>query len=297
MRPIRTLQFSPGGRGVGRRARRRTRLLERRLRLPAGGRDRARAARDVLLPHQADNAERAGAAAVLVVDRERERPVAATLGNPGLRIPALALGAPAGEGLAGRRATVPVSAVSEARQIDQRHRRDGSGGRAARGDGRRSPRLRARRPRPERQRKRRRSAAAHRRAPGRRGPAAAVRVLGRRGDRPRRLAEVRERAAARRAAADRRLREPRHGRHARQRARGLRRRPHDRAGAAPPPPPRHRRGAARGQLRPRVVRALRHPRRRHLHRPRRLLPPALRHAAQRRPRRARDSRRAPRRKR
>ena len=64
---------------------------------------------------KADNAERAGAAAVLVVD-QGERPVAATLGSPGLRIPALALGAPAGEGLAGRRATVTVRAVSERRE-------------------------------------------------------------------------------------------------------------------------------------------------------------------------------------
>jgi Zn-dependent M28 family amino/carboxypeptidase len=61
------------------------------------------------------NAERAGAAAVLVVD-QNERPVAGTLARPGLRIPALALGSAAGEGLAGRRATVVVRAVSEQRE-------------------------------------------------------------------------------------------------------------------------------------------------------------------------------------
>ena len=52
---------------------------------------------------------------MLVVD-QNERPVAATLARPGLRIPALALGSAAGEGLAGRRATVVVRAVSEQRE-------------------------------------------------------------------------------------------------------------------------------------------------------------------------------------
>jgi Zn-dependent M28 family amino/carboxypeptidase len=49
---------------------------------------------------------------VLVRDQE-ERPVAATLASPGLRIPALALGS---EAAVGRRATVVVRAVSERRE-------------------------------------------------------------------------------------------------------------------------------------------------------------------------------------
>lgn len=61
------------------------------------------------------NAQRAGAAGALAVDQERE-PVAATLQRPGLRIPVLALGSDAGEGLAGRRATVTVEAVSSRRE-------------------------------------------------------------------------------------------------------------------------------------------------------------------------------------
>jgi Iap family predicted aminopeptidase len=60
-------------------------------------------------------AEQAGAAAALVVDQER-RPVAATLQRPGVRIPVLALGSAGGEGLAGRRATVTVHAVSSRRE-------------------------------------------------------------------------------------------------------------------------------------------------------------------------------------
>ena len=114
VRPIRTLQFSPGGRasGVVRAAG---------LGCSSGDFDALQAGEIALVQRgtcffriKADNAERAGAAAVLVVDQS-ERPVAATLGSPGLRIPALALGAPAGEGLEGRRATVAVSAVSERR--------------------------------------------------------------------------------------------------------------------------------------------------------------------------------------
>jgi Iap family predicted aminopeptidase len=60
-------------------------------------------------------AQRAGAAAVLVVDQEQQ-PVAASLQRPGVRIPALALGAAAGEGLAGRHARVRVRAESERRE-------------------------------------------------------------------------------------------------------------------------------------------------------------------------------------
>lgn len=115
VRPIRTLQFSPGGRasGVVRGAG---------LGCSSGDFDGLRAGEIALVERgtcffrvKAVNAERAGAAAVLVVD-QNERPVAATLGSPGLRIPALALGAPAGEGLEGRRATVSVRAVSERRE-------------------------------------------------------------------------------------------------------------------------------------------------------------------------------------
>jgi hypothetical protein len=115
VRPIRTLQFSPGGRASGV--------------VRAAGLGCSRGDFDALRPGEialvrrgtcffrikTDNAERAGATAVLVVD-QNERPVAATLGSPGLRIPALALGAPAGEGLEGRRATVTVRAVSERRE-------------------------------------------------------------------------------------------------------------------------------------------------------------------------------------
>jgi Zn-dependent M28 family amino/carboxypeptidase len=115
VRPIRTLQFSPGGRasGVVRAAG---------LGCSAGDFDTLREGEIALVERgtcffriKATNAERAGAAAVLVVD-QNERPVAATLGSPGLRIPALALGAAAGRGLEGRRATVAVRAVSERRE-------------------------------------------------------------------------------------------------------------------------------------------------------------------------------------
>jgi hypothetical protein len=84
--PIRTLQFSPGGpaSGVVRAAG---------LGCSSGDFDALRAGEIALVERgtcffriKADNAQRAGAAAVLVVD-SNERPVAATLGSPGLRIP------------------------------------------------------------------------------------------------------------------------------------------------------------------------------------------------------------------
>jgi Iap family predicted aminopeptidase len=64
---------------------------------------------------KARSAESAGAAALLVVDRERDDPPSATLGAPGTRIPVLALGASAGESL-GPRVRVAVDAVSERRR-------------------------------------------------------------------------------------------------------------------------------------------------------------------------------------
>ena len=57
----------------------------------------------------------------------------------------------------------------------------------------------------------------------------------------------------------------------------------DRGDAAPPPPTRCAAGAPGRQLRSCVVRDVQHPDRRDLHRPRRLLPRGVRHAAQRRP--------------
>jgi Peptidase family M28/PA domain len=113
--PIRTLQFSPGatasGRvvpaGLGCSASEFAALREGDVALVRRG--------TCFFRDKALNAQRAGAAAALVVDQER-RPVAASLQRPGLRIPVLALGAGAGEGLAGRRATVTVDAVSSRRE-------------------------------------------------------------------------------------------------------------------------------------------------------------------------------------
>jgi hypothetical protein len=115
VRPIRTMQFSAGGRAAGR--------------VRAAGRGCSAGAFAALRDGEialvrrgvcffrvkALNAQRAGAAAVLVVD-QGERPVAGSLQRPGVRIPALALGSAAGERLAGRRARVRVRAVSERRE-------------------------------------------------------------------------------------------------------------------------------------------------------------------------------------
>jgi len=114
-RPIRTLQFSPGGTasgrvrtaGLGCSAEDFGALREGEVALVRRG--------TCFFRDKALNAERAGAAAALVVDTER-RPVAATLQRPGLRIPVLALGAGADDGLAGRRVTVRVDAVSTRRE-------------------------------------------------------------------------------------------------------------------------------------------------------------------------------------
>jgi hypothetical protein len=112
VRPIRTLQFSPGGRASGR-------VREAGLGCSASDFEAVREGEIALVRRgtcffriKAVNAQRAGAAAVLVRDQE-ERPVAATLASPGLRIPALALGS---EAAVGRRATVVVRAVSERRE-------------------------------------------------------------------------------------------------------------------------------------------------------------------------------------
>jgi hypothetical protein len=115
VRPIRTMQFSPGGRAAGR-------VRPAGLGCSTGDFGALRAGEIALLRRgvcffrdKALNAQRAGAVAVLVVD-QGERPVAGSLQRPGLRIPALSLGAAAGEGLAGRRARVRVRAVSEQRE-------------------------------------------------------------------------------------------------------------------------------------------------------------------------------------
>jgi Iap family predicted aminopeptidase len=64
---------------------------------------------------KARNAERAGAAALLIVDGESDEPPSATLGSPGIEIPVLALGAAAGRRL-GATAELEVDAVSERRR-------------------------------------------------------------------------------------------------------------------------------------------------------------------------------------
>jgi hypothetical protein len=115
VRPVRTLQFSPGGRASGP-------VREAGLGCAPGDFAALRDGEIALVQRgtcffrvKAKNAQRAGAAAVLVVD-QGERPVAGSLQRTGLRIPALALGSAAGEGLAGGRATVTVRAVSEQRE-------------------------------------------------------------------------------------------------------------------------------------------------------------------------------------
>jgi Peptidase family M28/PA domain len=115
VREIRTLQFSPGGTAAGR---------VRAVGLGCGRRDFAalRPGEVALVRRgicffrvKAENAQRAGAAAALMVNDE-PGPVPGSLIRPGLRIPVLGLSGRAGEGLAGRRATVSVDAVSETRQ-------------------------------------------------------------------------------------------------------------------------------------------------------------------------------------
>jgi hypothetical protein len=115
VRPVRTLQFSPGGTasgpiraaGLGCAAGDFGALQEGEIALVQRG--------TCFFRDKALNAQRAGAAGALIVDHER-RPVAASLQRPGLRIPVVALGAAAGDGLDGRRATVTVDAVSARRQ-------------------------------------------------------------------------------------------------------------------------------------------------------------------------------------
>lgn len=115
VQPIRTMRFSPGGRAAGR-------VRPAGLGCARADFDALREGEIALLERgtcffrvKALNAQRAGAAAVLVVD-QAERPVAASLQRPGVRIPALVLGSAAGDGLAGRRARVVVRAVSERRE-------------------------------------------------------------------------------------------------------------------------------------------------------------------------------------
>jgi Peptidase family M28/PA domain len=111
VRPIRTLQFSPGGTvrgsvraaGLGCAVDDFDALQDGEVALIERG--------TCFFRDKALNAERAGAVAALIVDQERE-PVAASLQRPGLGIPVLALGAEAGDGLEGREAAVTVDAVS-----------------------------------------------------------------------------------------------------------------------------------------------------------------------------------------
>ena len=115
VRPIRTHQFSAAGTATG---------LVRAAGLGCSPGDFAALRRGEIaliergrcfFRDKALNAERAGAAAALVVDQQ-ERPVAASLQRPGIRIPVLGVGADAGEGLADRRATVRVDADSGRRE-------------------------------------------------------------------------------------------------------------------------------------------------------------------------------------
>ena len=190
VRPVRTLQFSPGGSASG---------TVRAAGLGCSAED-FQALRDgeialvdrgtCFFRDKALNAQRAGAAAVIVADTE-ERPVAGSLQRPGPADPG-ARGRCAGRRRARGRARARDRRCRLGAARDrQRDRRVGRRGRAAGRDGRRPPRLRPRRPGHERQRQRRRRAPARRRAARRPRPAAAVRVLGRRGDRPRRLAPLR----------------------------------------------------------------------------------------------------------
>jgi Iap family predicted aminopeptidase len=64
---------------------------------------------------KAENAEDAGAAALVVVDDESDEPPSATLGAPGIDIPVLAVGAAGGRSL-GPRVELEVDAVSERRR-------------------------------------------------------------------------------------------------------------------------------------------------------------------------------------
>jgi len=111
----RTMAYSPGGRAAGPVVAVGLGCTARAVAaLPRGA---VALARRGLCPfrQKARLAQAAGAAAVLVADRGAE-PVSATLGAPGLRIPALAVGAPGARALtrAGR-ASVRVDAVSERR--------------------------------------------------------------------------------------------------------------------------------------------------------------------------------------
>jgi hypothetical protein len=127
VRPVRTLQFSPGGTAAGV-------VRAAGLGCSAGDFAALRQGEIALIERgecffrdKALNAERAGAAAVLVVDRQ-PRPVAASLQRPGVRIPVLALGAGAGDGLQGRRATVTVDAVAARRETASVIAEDGPAG-------------------------------------------------------------------------------------------------------------------------------------------------------------------------
>ena len=161
---------------------------------------------------KARNAEAAGAAAVLIVDGESNEPLSATLGAPGIEIPAMAVGATAGRAL-GPRAELEVDAVSERRRTVNvlAETVTGRGERVVMAGGHLdSVPARAR---DQRQRERHGRPARDRRRSGRPGTGSAdpAGVLGSGGAGPDRVAPLREPAGAGRAGADRGLREPGHG--------------------------------------------------------------------------------------
>ena len=113
---VRTLQFSPSGRGSGR---------IRSVGLGCAARDFKRLRRgEVALIRRGDcfffikalNATRAGAAAVLMVNDAPKPPPGSLFRYNPRGVPAVGLGRDAGEGLAGRRALVDVDATVERRQ-------------------------------------------------------------------------------------------------------------------------------------------------------------------------------------
>lgn len=158
---------------------------------------------------KAQNAEAAGAAAVLIVDGESDEPLSATLGAPGIEIPAMAVGATAGRAL-GPRAELEVDAVSERRRTVNvvAETVTGRGERVVMAGGHLDSVPAG--ARDQRQRKRHGRTPRDRRRSGRprTGSADPAGVLGSGGAGPDRVAPLREPAGAGRAGADRGLREP-----------------------------------------------------------------------------------------
>ena len=61
-------------------------------------------------------AQRAGAGALVIVDREADRPFGGTLGEPGVRIPVISVGSEAGARLARTRTTIPLDVRTTSEQ-------------------------------------------------------------------------------------------------------------------------------------------------------------------------------------